>query len=115
MKRIFWFPLAVLAAMTVVSCQEETDIPSTEEVYFLAATIDSDNAVRTSLSPYAEGFSRVFWSAGDRIGIYADGATDPALFRLVSGEGERDAQFSGPVRGSRFFYTFRQLITRASL
>jgi hypothetical protein len=102
MKRFFWFPLAVFAAMTVASCQEETDLPSPGEEYILTATIDSDSAVRTSLSPSTEGISRVFWSAGDRIGIYADGATVPALFRLVSGEGERDAQFSGPVQGVRY-------------
>ena len=88
--------------MMVTSCQEEIELPSTGEDYILTATIDSDRSVRTSLSPSSEGVSRVFWSAGDRIGIYADGAEDPALFRLISGEGEREAQFSGPVLGTSY-------------
>ena len=102
MKRIIWLPLAILAATVVSSCQEEMDFSSTGNACLLTATIDPDAPVRTSLSPSSEGVYKVLWTAEDRIGVYADNATEPALFRLVSGEGAETAEFSGPIQGTRY-------------
>ena len=106
MKRNIGLSLAILATITVFSCQEEPDFALVGNEFVLTATIDPDEAVRTALSPSGEGVSKVLWSADDRIGVYVDGATEPALFRLVSGEGDVTGEFSGPLRGSRYLAVY---------
>ena len=100
MKKIHFLTIAMLAVV-LGACQvreAEPDQTSDSREAVLTAVIES-SATRTSLSPAENGLYHVFWSDGDRIGIFTDGSAEPVPFSLKEGAGTRNGLFTGSRSG----------------
>ncbi len=92
--------LALMGSLLLGSCEtRETELKVNPRQTVLKASLEGDT--KTALSP-DNGSYKVLWSEDDQIGVYIDGAATPNLFKLSSGAGTKQAQFSGFGKGSAY-------------
>ena len=93
-------------SLLTAACLPNTDLPVRPNENRLTATIGDTPATRTILSPEEDGVSKVYWSEGDKIGVYVDGDPNKYVYRLVDGVGTKKAVFSGFGSGASYIAVY---------
>ena len=105
--------LAVLSLLACACIPSLDNQPLPQGENLLTASIASEPATRTTLSPEQDGISKVLWSEGDVFGVFVDGLPELNIYRLIAGAGSKQATFAGSGRGGSYIAVYPSDIVKS--